>query len=166
MVNTGFQLGVSDAKAPDPMAHFELYRGVAWKRAIAYLCDVVVIGFIMLFAFFIFGIVGIMTFGLFHPLLVVVFALIPFCYHMLLLSGPRHATFGMRLFGLEMRSLTNGYPDQVQAAVQTFLFYLTVYPTGSLVLIWAIFDPRRRTLHDVIAGTYVVNRQAALAMAA
>jgi uncharacterized RDD family membrane protein YckC len=166
MINTGFQLGVSDAKAPDPMTHFELYRGVAWKRAIAYLFDVVVIGFIMFFAYFIFGIVGIMTFGLFNPLFVVIFALIPFCYHMLLLSGPRHATLGMRLFGLEMRSLTNGYPDQVQAAVQTFLFYLTVYPTGSLVLIWAIFDPRRRTLHDVIAGTYVVNRQAALAIAA
>ncbi len=166
MSNTGFQLGPPASRAPDPMSYFELYRGVAWKRVAAYAIDVVVIATILLFALLVFGFIGLLTFGMLGPLLVVIFALIPFCYHMLLLSGPRHATIGMRVLGLEMRSVTNGYPDQVQAAVQTMLFYLSVSITGFLILIWALFDSRRRCLHDIVAGTYVVNRAAAMAVPA
>lgn len=166
MTNPGFQLGPPDARAPDPISHFELYRGVAWKRAAAYLIDVVLIAVIMLFALLVFGFIGVLSFFTLSPLLAIIFALIPFCYHMLLLSGPRHATIGMRVFGLEMRSLTNGYPDQVQAAVQTMLFYISVSITGFLILIWALFDARRRCLHDIVAGTYVVNRAAGMAVPA
>lgn len=166
MTNPGFQLGPPANRAPDPVTYFELYRGVAWKRAVAYLVDVVVIAFLLLCALIVFGVIGLLTLGFLSPLLVVVFALIPFCYHMLLLSGARHATLGMRVFGLEMRSVTNGHPDQIQAAVQTMLFYLSVSLTSFLILIWALFDPRRRCLHDIVAGTYVVNRHAAMAVPA
>lgn len=165
MTRPGFQLGPPASRAPDPIPYFELYRGVAWKRVIAYMIDVVLIAFIMLFALLVFGFIGMLTIGL-GPLLAIVFALIPFCYHMLLLSGPRHATIGMRVLRLEMRSVTNGYPDQVQAAVQTMLFYVSVSITGFLILIWALFDSRRRCLHDIVAGTYVVNRAAAMAVPA
>ena len=166
MASPGYQLGPPATRAPDPIAYFELYRGVAWKRVVAYMIDVVMIAIIMLFALLVFGFIGVLTFGMLGPLLVVIFALIPFCYHMLLLSGPRHATIGMRALGLEMRSVTAGYPDQVQAAVQTMLFYLSVSITGFLILIWALFDSRRRCLHDIVAGTYVVNRAAAMAVPA
>lgn len=166
MSNPSFQLGPPASRAPDPVTYFELYRGVAWKRAFGYLIDLVVIAFLMLCALIVFGIIGLLTLGFLRPLLVVVFALIPFCYHMLLLSGPRHATLGMRVFGLEMRSVTNGYPDQIQAAVQTMLFYLSVSLTSFVILIWALFDPRRRCLHDIVAGTYVVNRAPAMAVPA
>ena len=159
-------MGPPATRAPDPVSYFELYRGVAWKRFAAYIIDVIVIGFLLLFALMVFGIIGLLTLGFLSPLLIVVFALIPFCYHLLLLSGPRHATLGMRVFGLEMRSVTNGYPDQIQAAVQTMLFYISVSLTSFIILIWALFDPRRRCLHDIVAGTYVVNRQAALTVPA
>lgn len=166
MTHPGFQIGPPATRAPDPISYFELYRGVAWKRVVAYMIDVVMIAIIMLFALLVFGFIGILTFGMLGPLLIVIFALIPFCYHMLLLSGPRHATIGMRVLGLEMRSVTAGYPDQVQAAVQTMLFYLSVSITGFLILLWALFDSRRRCLHDIVAGTYVVNRSAAMAVPA
>lgn len=166
MTEPGFQLGPPASRAPDPITYFELYRGVAWKRVIAYMIDAVVIAFLMLFALLVFGVIGLLTFGALGPLFVVIFALIPFCYHMLLLSGPRHATVGMRVLGVEMRSVTNGYPDQIQAAVQTMLFYISVSLTGFLILIWALFDSRRRCLHDIVAGTYVVNRAAAMAVPA
>lgn len=166
MTQPGFQLGPPATRAPDPISYFELYRGVAWKRVVAYMIDVVMIAFIMLFALLVFGFIGVLTFGMLGPLLIVIFALIPFCYHMLFLSGPRHATIGMRVLGLEMRSVTAGYPDQVQAAVQTMLFYVSVSITGFLILLWALFDSRRRCLHDIVAGTYVVNRAAAMAVPA
>lgn len=164
MSNAGFQLDLSASGAPDPIAHHELYRGVAIKRVIAYLIDLVCIGFFLMLAGFVLFIISVLTLGLLHPLLLMVYALIPFCYHTLLLGGPSHATLGMRLMGIEMKSLTIGSPDYVQAAVQTVLFYLSI-AIFSPILIWALFDPRRRMLHDILAGTYVVNRNAAAAIA-
>jgi len=166
MTNTGFQLAAPADRAPDPIAHFELYRGLAWKRAFAYLIDVAIIGFILALAMIVFGIVRFMTFGLINPLLLALFAVIPFLYHTLLLGGPHHATFGMRFFGVEMRSLTSGHPDYVQAGIQTVLFYLSMSATFWIIAIWALFDSRRRMLHDILAGTYCVNRRAARAVPA
>lgn len=160
MTDTGFQFAVPASGAPDPFAHYELYRGVALKRAIAYLIDLLVIGFFLLMAAIVLTVIGVLTFGLLHPLLITIYALIPFCYHTLLLGGPSHATLGMRIMGVEMRSLTIGRPDYLQAAVQTVLFYLSI-AIFSPILLWALFDSRRRMLHDILAGTYVVNRHAA-----
>ena len=164
MTSAGASIPTGDA--PDPIAYYELYRGVAWKRAVAYLFDLAVIGFFVAIAWVIFAIVGIMTFGLLYPLLIFFFGLIPFCYHTLLLSGPHHATIGMRIFGLEMRSVTLGYPDTAQAAIQTVLFYMSMALTVWLLIFWALFDPRRRMLHDILAGTYVINRHAGLGIPA
>jgi uncharacterized RDD family membrane protein YckC len=38
------------------------------------------------------------------------------------------------------------------------VFYLTVPPTGGLVLLAVFFLPHRRTLHDLVAGTIVLRR--------
>ena len=64
----------------------------------------------------------------------------------------------MRLTGIEVRSWTGERPSYLQAFVQTILFYVTVYPTWSLVLVIALFNERRRTLHDILAGTLVIRR--------
>lgn len=150
---------------PDPLAHPECYHGVALKRVLAYFVDVVIIAAILGVAALVFVVAGILTLGLLTPVLFAVFALIPLGYHTLLIGGPRSATIGMRAFGLEVRSLTLGHPDYVQALVQTAIFYLSVGLTAWLILIIALFNPRRRTLHDFIAGTVVVNRVAAEAAA-
>lgn len=160
MTQAGFEFTLSASGAPDPLVHFELYRGVAIKRVLAYLIDIVLIGFFLMIAAVVLFVIGVLTFGLLHPFLLLIYALIPFCYHTLRLGGPAHATIGMRLMGVEMRSLTIGYPDYLQAAVQTLLFYLSL-SIFAPILLWALFDSRRRMLHDILAGTYVVNTRAA-----
>src|SRR5262249_30996178 len=82
--------------------------------------------------------------------------LVPLAYHTLLLSGPRAATIGMRCFDLELRSWHGERPSFLQALAQTALFYLTVGATCSLILIFALFNRRKRTLHDVLAGTVMI----------
>ena len=96
------------------------------------------------------------SFGLLGPVLWFLSGLIPLAYHTLLLSGRRSATFGMRLFDLELRSVSGERPSFLQALIQTALFYITVGMTCSLILLVALFNRRRRTLHDFLAGTVMV----------
>ena len=84
------------------------------------------------------------------------FGFIPLAYHTLLLSGRHCATFGMRAMGLQLRSWSGERPMFLQALVHCFLFYLTVGPTFCLILLFALFNRRKRTLHDVLAGTLMV----------
>jgi len=97
-----------------------------------------------------------MSFGLLGPLLWFLFGLVPLAYHTLLLCGPASATFGMRVFDLELRSVSGERPSFVQALIQTALFYVTVGMTCSLILLIALFNRRRRTLHDFLAGTVMI----------
>jgi len=79
------------------------------------------------------------------------------CYHTYFL-GSRGATPGMRFFDLEMWSLTGRQPEYVQAFLATVLFYVSVSLTAFLILVVALFNDRRRTLHDMLAGTIVLRR--------
>jgi hypothetical protein len=47
-------------------------------------------------------------------------------------------------------------PGFLQALAQTALFYITVGVTCSLILLFALFNRRRRTLHDMLAVTVLV----------
>ncbi len=124
---------------PEPFAAPECYRGVLVRRVFAYWVDLLCIGLLIALAWVLF-----------------ILGLIPVLYHTLSIGGPRSATPGMRLTGVEVRSWTGERPSYLQAFVQTVLFYVTVYPTWSLVLLIALFNERRRTLHDMLAGTLVV----------
>lgn len=64
----------------------------------------------------------------------------------------------MRLFDVELRSVTGERPGFFQALVQTALFYFTVGATCSLILLFALLNRHKRTLHDMLAGTVVVRR--------
>jgi uncharacterized RDD family membrane protein YckC len=64
----------------------------------------------------------------------------------------------MRAFGIEVRSWTGDRPDHLQALVQTVLFYVSTAATCSLILLVALFERRRRTVHDMVAGTLVIRR--------
>ena len=62
----------------------------------------------------------------------------------------------MQFMDVEIRSWTGRRPDYLQAFIMTALFYATVFPSGFLVLIVVLFNDRRRTLHDFLAGTLAV----------
>jgi uncharacterized RDD family membrane protein YckC len=144
------------AHLPDPDAFPEVYEGVLPRRVLAYLVDLVCIGVIAAGVAIVFFVLWLLSLGLLGPILWLLFCLIPLAYHTLQLAGPRSATVGMRLFDIELRSVTGERPGFLQALAQTALFYISLGATGSLILLVALFNRRRRTLHDWLSGTVVV----------
>jgi uncharacterized RDD family membrane protein YckC len=141
---------------PDPLAHPELYDGLLWRRVFAYLFDCVVMGLLILAGWGGLFVLGILSFGLLLPFVPLLVALIPVAYHALQVGGGHHATFGMRLFDLEVKTWTGGQPDVWQGLLMAALFYATLAATGSLILLVVVFNHRRRALHDYLAGVVVV----------
>jgi uncharacterized RDD family membrane protein YckC len=144
------------AEMPDPDTFPEVYAAILPRRVLAYFIDLVCIGVIAAGVAIISAVLWLLSFGLLGPLLWFLFGLVPLAYHTLQLAGPHSATLGMRLFDLELRSVTGERPGFLQALAQTALFYITVGATGSLILLVALFNRRRRTLHDWLTGTLTV----------
>src|SRR5438270_7971664 len=127
MASFGYASTLYDIRRmPDPAALPEAYEGVLWRRTMAYFVDLCVIGVIAVFCWIIFAVLWLLSFGLLGPVLWLALGLIPLAYHTFLLSGPRSATLGMRIFDVELRSVTGERPRFLQALVQTVLFYITV----------------------------------------
>jgi uncharacterized RDD family membrane protein YckC len=141
---------------PDPATLPEAYEGVIWRRTLAYFIDLCCIGVLAVLFGIVFFVLSVASFWLLAPVLWFLFGLIPLAYHTLLLSGRRSATWGMRCFDVELRSVTGERPGFLQALAQTALFYITVGVTCSLILLFVLFNRRKRTLHDLLAGTVLV----------
>lgn len=147
----------------DARTHPELFEGVAFKRVIAYALDVIVVAVLAAAVWFAGLLLGLLSLGLLLPLQAVAVALVPLVYHIALIAAPRSATLGMRAMNLRVMSIApaeaawGGRPTLFQAMIQIVAFYGSVMVTGFLILVVAIFNPRRRMLHDWLAGTVVVN---------
>lgn len=147
----------------DPWTHPGYYEGITFKRMLAYGIDFLAVAACAAIVWVAFGILGLLSLGLLLPLQALAVALVPFLYHTLLIAGSRSATLGMRIMGIRVLSIApgaeagNGRPTLLQAAIQTVAFYGSLAFTGSLILLVVLFNPRRRTLHDWLAGTVVVN---------
>lgn len=144
-------------KAPDPIARPEYYEGVVARRVLAYLVDLALIALGLGVLWLLVGALTVMSFGLLGPLLWSTLALVPLAYHTLLIGGEESATLGMRLFRIEVRAWDGRRPGYPQAALVTVVFYVSVALTSWLVLVVALFNPQRRTLHDYLCGTVVIN---------
>jgi uncharacterized RDD family membrane protein YckC len=147
----------------DPWGHPNYYMGITGRRIYAYLIDLMVVGLLLAMMWIAAIILGALTLGLLWPVLLVLVGLTPIAYHTLTIAGTRSATLGMRVAGLRVMSVgadafaTGGRPSPLQAAIQTVCFYGSVTVTCWLILLVALFNPRRRTVHDMLAGTVVVN---------
>lgn len=131
-------------------------EGVLTRRVFAYFVDFCIIGVVVLFAIIVFFGVTILSFGILSPVFGLL-ALIPAAYHTVTI-GLAGATWGQRMMGLVVTDMALQPPSMLQALVQTVLFYLTVPTTGGLILLAVFFLPRRRTLHDLLAGTQILRR--------
>lgn len=156
--NYNFASSYREIGVPDPTTRPELFDGVLWRRAFAYLIDLVCIGLIACVLWLVFAILTVVSFGLLAPVLWFLFGLIPLAYHTLLISGRHSATFGMRAFDVQVQSWNGERPLFLQALAHVALFYLTVPPTCGLILLAALFNWRKRTLHDALAGLVLVRR--------
>jgi uncharacterized RDD family membrane protein YckC len=149
--------GTGDHTIPDPLTNPESFDGVLWKRVFAYWIDVVMIllilGVLSIPAMFL----GILSFGLLWGPAMLLFAFVPLLYHTALIGGPRSATIGMRIMGVKVRVRDGGQPDYLRAVALTFLFYLSVMLTQWLILLVTLFNREKRTVHDMICDTVVVN---------
>ena len=164
------RIGVSIELKPhayDPVANPELFEGVLARRCIAFLIDVTLIAIPILLVGMFMIVTTVATFGLaaflyalLSPLywpLIVFWAI---CYYGFTLGSPASATIGMRVMDLEMRTWYGSPAYFVLGAVHAIVYWLTVSFLTPFILLVALFNERRRLLHDMLVGTVVINNPA------
>lgn len=146
------------AEGPDPIEYPQFYDGVTIKRVIAYVIDFIISGLLVFAGMIVASVVGIMSFGLLFGPLTALLALVPIAYYVYFIAhGPSYATPGMRFVGIRVYRLDGNGPELLQAFVQTVVFVFTVPATSFLILAVCLFNSRRRCLHDILAGTLILN---------
>ena len=158
----GFSIEVKP-HAYDPVANPELFEGVPARRIIAFFIDFMLISIPVLLAALFILLLGLLTFGLGWLLFLllwpaaVIWALV---YYGLTFGSPASATIGMRMVDLEMRTWYGAPCYFVLGAVHAIGYWLTVTFLTPFILLVALFNDRRRLLHDMLLGTIVVNNAA------
>ena len=146
---------------PDPLGAPAYYRDITARRIVAYVVDAWMIALILGGIYLLLLMATAATFGLLlflHPLLAPLPVLVALAYHSLQTAGPHGATLGMRLCGLRVYDLDGGAPTLPRTLLHTACFYGTLVPSGGLLLLIALFNPLRRTLHDMAAGLVVLRK--------
>jgi uncharacterized RDD family membrane protein YckC len=169
------QLPMSQAKpsgwsgaAPDPLGHPEFYKGVVLRRIFGHLIDLVLIVMLIFVFGMIFIFLHVVTFGLLLLPMLILGPAVTIGYDALQVGGRRSATIGMRTMGLEVRSWQGTRPTMSQATVRAAVFwgmsYMTITILMWLVLGVALFNARRRCLHDYLSGTVVIRSSKAMVL--
>lgn len=134
---------------------------VRTRRIFAFLVDLVLISFVVLIAFMVLAVLGIVTFGLTWLLIPPLYPIVAFLYNGLTMSGAGMGTPGMRVMDLEAR-LSDGYPVPfLNAAVHAILFYIgwTIAVVTPVMLLVSLFSRNKRCLHDMLADIVITRRQ-------
>ncbi len=147
-------------QADTPVLPFDPGRldGVIWRRVFAYAFDAAIIGTLVGAGFVALLPLVVVSFGLLWGVAMFALSLIPATYHTLLIGGSRSATWGQRLFDLQVCRLDGGRPDYVQALILTVLFYVSVALTAFLILAVIPFTRYRQGVHDLLANVIVLRR--------
>ena len=136
-----------------------LTDGVMSRRCVSWLIDLALIGILVWVLWWILVMFGLLTLGLGFGAMGILPA-VPFCYHVLSLLAAPSATPGQQIMGLTVRRNADlGPPTGMQALIMVLMFYLTMATSG-LLLIFALFTLRHRTLHDLVSGLVVVRVRA------
>ena len=141
-----------DDQPPDPLDDPDLYDGISLRRVLAYLIDLMAIGVLWVAALSALSLLTAVSMGLLLPFKVFALAVLPLTYHTFFI-GRNGGTPGMRLLDVEVRTWDGAPPNYVQALLHTVMFYASVSLTAWIILIMVFFDDRRRTLHDMLAGS-------------
>jgi len=159
------KIGVSIELKPhayDPVANPELFEGVLARRCIAFLIDLIIIGVPMLLAGLFIFIIGLVTFGLGWLLYFLIWpasVIWAIAYYGMTFGSSASATLGMRAMDLEMRTWYGAPTYFVLGAVHAIVYWITVSVLTPLILLVALFNERRRLLHDMLVGTIVINNK-------
>jgi uncharacterized RDD family membrane protein YckC len=155
--------GGAAAHAYDPARQPDLFEGVLGRRAIAFLIDLMILAVPVVLAWLVilvFGIVtlglGFLAYGLFAPA-VLVWVL---AYYWLTVGSSRSGTIGMAMMDLELRTWTGERAYGLLGMVHVLAFWISTSVLTPLVLLFALFNDRRRQLHDLATGVVVLNTAA------
>jgi uncharacterized RDD family membrane protein YckC len=146
--------------AYDPYQQPELFRGVAMRRMVAFLIDLLVLSIPVILAVIFIAVFGLVTLGLGWALFwlvspaSVIWAIV---YYGATIGGPNSATIGMRVMDLELRTWYGAPGYFVLGAVHAVCFWISVSVLSPFVLLVGLFNGRRRLLHDFVLGTVVIN---------
>ena len=144
----------------DPYLQPDLFRGVLTRRVFAFLIDLVVLSIPVILGYLFIAVFGLVTLGLGWALFwlawpaTVVWAIV---YYGASIGGPHSATMGMRVMDLELRTWYGQPGYFVLGATHAVLFWVSISFLTPLVLLFGLFNGRRRLLHDVVLGTVVIN---------
>jgi uncharacterized RDD family membrane protein YckC len=162
--NTGGGAWRSDGGVPphafDPYLQPELFRGVLTRRIFAFLIDLVVLSVPVILGDLFIAVFGLLTLGLGWVLFwlawpaSVVWAIV---YYGASIGGVHSATIGMRVMDLELRTWYGAPGYFLLGARHAVLFWASISLLTPLVLLFGLFNGRRRLLHDIVLGTVVIN---------
>lgn len=156
-----FGIGTSNETPLDtaPELHPALYESVQRRRTAAFLVDMVAVGVLVTVGSVFLAFLGLMTFGLgwgLFPALVPAAVLGYAAFGGALFS----ATPGMKLMGLTLRNWTGAPVDGLMAAFHSLLYWVSTALLTPFVLLFGLFNPRKRLLHDIVAGVMVLDARA------
>jgi uncharacterized RDD family membrane protein YckC len=160
------RIGASNEPRPhayDPATQPDLFEGVLARRIVAFLIDacivlapLLVVALFMLIFTVVTFFIGAPIFALLGPIAAIWAVL----YVGVTLGSPHSATYGMRAMGLEMRTWYGSPMYFLLAAVHALFFWVLTGALTPLILLVTLFNARRRTLHDYLTGTVVINNAA------
>lgn len=139
---------------PNPDLQPAFYAGVAPKRALAWVIDVILIAFLCLLVLPFTAFTGIF----FFPLLMM---FVGFFYRWFTIAN-HSSTWGMRFFAIELRDLEGQRLSAGNAFLHTLGYTISVI-TAPLQLISMgamLLTPRGQGLTDLVLGTTAINRPA------
>lgn len=135
----------------------ERFGGVLGRRIVAHIIDSLIVYAAAALAVLILAFMNVLTLGLLAAPVIGLGVVVPVLYFAAFTGGPRAATPGMRLLKIELGAHAGGHPGYLQATLRTVLYYATIAVLSPLVLVVALFNDRRRALHDILSGTVVIN---------
>jgi uncharacterized RDD family membrane protein YckC len=141
----------------NPLTQSQLFHGVIGKRTVAFIIDAILTLVLTVIAYVVVALLGVITLGLAWLLFGLVFPAVGLGYNALTVGGPKSSTIGQRMMGLEVRMWFGGKVTPLIAAFHALLFWFSLV-IFCPILLWAFFDPRKRCLHDILAGVVVLNR--------
>ncbi|WP_299504905.1 RDD family protein [uncultured Roseobacter sp.] len=139
---------------PDPHSQPDFYKDVPFKRLIAWGIDAVLTFLACLVILPFTAFTGIF----FFPLL---FLIVGFVYRMITLANGS-ATWGMRLFAIELRQADGARLDAGGAFAHTFGYTISwaFFPLQLISIVLMAVTERGQGLSDHVLGTVMVNRRA------
>ena len=135
-----------------------LFGGLRTRRVVAFFIGAGVMGAMILGFSLVSLIGGFVTFGLAWLALIVVVPATIVLYYAATLGSPKRATLGMQAMDIVLTP-TRGQPlNGPMAFLHAGLFWITIWISLPISLLFVLFTPRRQMIHDLIVGTLMVRR--------